>query len=47
MHFKSINLFWYICVLYLYVSFNLCFDLYLIYVNHLGVNKLTNFHVKG
>jgi hypothetical protein len=34
MHFKEVILFYYICVINLYVSPNLCFGLYLIYVNH-------------
>jgi hypothetical protein len=35
MHFKTVILIWYICVVNLYVSSTLCFDLYLIYVDHL------------
>jgi hypothetical protein len=35
MYFKSVKLFWYSCVLNVQASSNLCFHIYLIYVNYL------------
>jgi hypothetical protein len=45
-YFKSIKLFWYSCVVNVQVSSNLCFHIYLIYVNHLRCEETYKFPMK-
>jgi hypothetical protein len=46
MYFKPVKLFWYSCVVNVQVYSNLCFHIYLIYVNHLRYEETYKFPMK-
>jgi hypothetical protein len=46
MYSRSVKLFWYSCVVNVQVSSNLCFHIYLIYVNYLKCEETYKFPTK-
>jgi hypothetical protein len=46
MYVKSVKSFWYSCVVNVQVYLNICFHIYLIYVNHLRCEETYKFPTK-